>query len=122
MIEAGPEDMETTEIAGVLMRTAELLKTFHLSDLALQNSLSTLAERASATPDMVDLQHVDLVTQTHSDLAGLLSELAAGLAGRGTDRDRLKSALVLRSLRDALIEPHALAGAEATEPGELSLF
>lgn len=114
-------EMRPSDLVEVLEATSALLVSFHRSDIALQDALSTLAARARATPDMVDLQHVDLVTQTHADLAKLLSELAACLAGRPTRKEDLKSSLTLRSLQDSLIEPAETGPADAA-PGDLALF
>lgn len=114
-------ELQPNDLVDILEATAALLMSFHHSDVALQNALSTLAARARATPEMVDLQHVDLVTQAHSDLARLMSELAACLAGRPTRIEDLKSALTLRSLRESLIESSDAPGPNHA-PGDLLLF
>ena len=113
--------LEPSEIAPMLEAIAALLVSFHRSDIALQAALSSLAKHASATPDMVDLQHADLVTQTHSDLAKLLNELAGCISGHSVSREDLKSVMTLRSLQDSLIEPSALSDS-APLPGEVALF
>ena len=115
------DPLEPFELATMLEAIAALLVSFHRSDIALQEALSILAAHARATPDMVDLQHVDLVTQTHSDLAKLLNELANCMSGRPTSREDLKSVLTLRSLQDSLIEPSTTTEAGPAS-GELALF
>lgn len=120
-VKATSATVETSDVAVVLGAMADLMERFHESDMALQSALSVLASRARATPDMVDLQHVDLLTQTHCDLARLLPELAACLKGRPTEMAHLKSKLTLRSLQDALLEGEQ-DREDRPEPGELSLF
>lgn len=115
------ESLDPSEVATVLEAISALLLSLHRSDIALQSALSKLAAHVKATPDIVDLQHVDLVTQTHSDLAMLLSELAGCMSGRPTSRQDLKAVMTLRSLQDSLIEQSAGSGT-ATAPGELALF
>jgi hypothetical protein len=66
------------------------------------------------------LQHVDLLTQTHCDLARLLPILASSARGEPTRTQDLKGTLKLQSLQDALIG-HA-RGADETEAGEVSFF
>ncbi len=113
--------VSTEEIAHVLQSMAELFARLRSSDLALQESLSALAARARTTPEMSDLQHLDLLTQTHEDLTRLLPTLAAILHGERIDQDTLKKTLSLRSLQDALFDRSGHDEPEAT-PGELSLF
>ena len=122
MRDAQPNDcLEPFEIATVLEAVAALLMSFHRSDIALQGALSKLAAHVRTDADIVDLQHVDLVTQTHSDLARLLSEMASCVSGRPTSRGDLKSVLTLRSLQDSLIEASASADT-GPAPGDLTLF
>ncbi|MEP5759451.1 MAG: hypothetical protein ABJ327_09175 [Litoreibacter sp.] len=46
------------------------MRELHQQDLALQNAVSTLASSASSHgAQVVHIQHIDLVTQTHDDLA-----------------------------------------------------
>jgi hypothetical protein len=119
-LQTSTESLRPADVGAVLVRIAGLLRALHGSDLALQNALSMLAVHARATPEMVDLQHVDLVTQTHADLAALLSELGFCLAGQPRDRTQLKASLTLRSLQDSLIE--SASHSEDVVPGEVALF
>ncbi len=98
---------------------AGLMEAFQQQDLALQDSLSSLSARAQATSEMGTLQHVDLITQTHVDLANLLPKLAAALKGELVEKEVLKNTLTLRSLQDTLIDGVETNEAEA---GELALF
>lgn len=109
------------DIAHVLQSMAEHFVRLRASDLALQDALSALAARARTTPEMNDLQHLDLLTQTHEDLTRLLPRLAAILRGERIDQDTVKNTLSLRSLQDALFDPSG-GDAPAPAPGELSLF
>ena len=111
---------DTSDVAQILGATATLMESFHQSDLAMQDALSTLAAHARVAPDMVDLQHADLLTQTHADLAKLLGALSQLLGGDAITLTDLRGTLTLHSLQDALLEPHAET--DAIEHGELSLF
>lgn len=111
--------IDQADIARVLGAMAVLMSDFREHDLDLQNALSAISARARATPEMGYLQHVDLITQTHEDLAKLLARLAASLEGETTDINTLKQTLTLRSLQDSLINGNA---EEDVETGELSLF
>ncbi|MEM8802791.1 MAG: hypothetical protein AAGF55_09670 [Pseudomonadota bacterium] len=119
MISEGAKNVDKTDVARVLAAMANLMSDFGRHDLELQNALSAISERARATPEMGHLQHVDLITQTHEDLAKLLFRLAHSLEGEATDLDTLRQTLTLRSLQDALIDG---APVEDVETGELSLF
>jgi len=114
-----PQEVSTEDVARVLRSMAGLMEMFRQQDLALQDSLSSLSARARATSEMGTLQHVDLITQTHVDLANLLPKLAAALKGEAIEMDVLKNALSLRSLQDTLID-----GIEdnETQAGDLALF
>lgn len=112
--------VEASDVAGVLNAMAELMEAFHASDIALQSALSTLASHAREAPGIGDLQHVDLLTQVHCDLARLLPALAACLEGTQMQRDALKGTLTLRSLQDGLIE--RTGDDDRPEAGEVSLF
>lgn len=117
---AETELLGSSDVATILTRISGLLKAFHESDLALQDALSALASQARSSHEIIDLQHVDLVTQTHADLAALLAELGICLSGRPRGRSQLKRAMTLRSLQDSLIE--ATDDGDDTVPGDLALF
>lgn len=58
------------EVAGVLAALGELMKELRDQDLALQNAVSELASKTAADGEqLVHIQHIDLITQTHEDLA-----------------------------------------------------
>lgn len=119
MSSEGVKTVDAKDIARVLEAMSSLMSNFKEHDLELQNALSAISARARTTPEMGHLQHVDLVTQTHEDLAKLLSRLAASLEGEAIDVESLRQTLRLRSLQDALINgvPN-----QDVEKGELSLF
>ena len=119
MITEGVKSVHPTDVAKVLEAMATLMTDFKRHDLELQNALSAISARARATPEMGYLQHVDLITQTHEDLAKLLTRLAASLEGEATDVETLRKTLTLRSLQDALING---TPGDDVETGELSLF
>ncbi len=106
--------------ADILDNIAKLMATFHESDVALQNALSGLTARLDAPAAMKELQHIDLITQVHADLARMLPVLAQALRSQPTSRESLLSSLTLRSLQEALIDPRV--DAEEAMAGELSLF
>lgn len=99
------------------------MRELHQQDLALQNAVSKLAASASSHgAQVLHIQHIDLVTQTHDDLARFLPELASCLTETNFDENKLAEILRLQSLRDQLLSPQD-ATAEANVPsGELSLF
>ncbi|MEM6388053.1 MAG: hypothetical protein AAF718_17645 [Pseudomonadota bacterium] len=111
----GPDD-----IAEVLTNIASLMQDFHRSDEALQVALSSLAEGTDTAPTLFELQHVDLLTQSHFDLGKLMSVLAEAARGKAVNRGDLRDALTLRSLQDSLIDSQAQP--KQNEAGELSLF
>lgn len=113
----GPSD-----VAQILTCLSQLMDTLHKSDLALQNAMSALARNSEEKPDMVQLQHVDLLTQTHCDLAKMLAVLASSLRTDAVMQDDLKNSLSLRSLQDTLLGESETSGANTVEAGELSLF
>ncbi len=116
-----PDEIGFGDVADVLTCLAGLMATFRESDLALQGALSTLTRETSNNPNMFQLQHIDLLTQTHCDLARMLPILASSLRGEQITREDLRSGLTLRSLRDALIDT-ADQPDHVIEAGELSLF
>ena len=101
---------------------SDLLDKLHASDLMLQEALSTLTIRANSSRDIVSLQHVDLITQTHSDLAKLLSVLAASLEDGTLDRDALWSSLELHSLKSSLLNANDPAEDRGPQAGEMHLL
>ena len=116
-----PNDLvEPDDVADILENLASLMGAFHKSDLAVQNALSSVTGASTAGPNMFELQHIDLITQSHQDLAELLAVLAACTRGRPTRKSELASALTLHSLKDNLLNPHHAR--EEVEAGELSLF
>ena len=120
-MESNSKNVSAIEVAAVLDALADLMANMRASDLALQNALSSLAVHARSSPEMNHLQHVDLLTQTHGDLANFLPTLAAALKGETVNKDALQSRLSLRSLRDTLfVEPETQS--RDFEPGDLSMF
>ncbi len=115
------DKVEAGDIAKVLTAMADLMATFQRHDLALQDALSTMAARARSSREMNNLQHIDLITQTHGDLAKLLPVLAGALKGDTVEKSDLKAKLTLRSLQDTLINDDEAKEHHAA-PGELSLF
>ena len=131
MSEPGPsQDPVNGEIvARILGALGQLMIDFHNRDLAVQNAISEL----TALPDtlglnVVDLQHIDLVTQTHADLAKFLPKLAQSLREEATSEASLAGTLTLRSLKDVLLgaEPSTAATQDPllneSDPGEMHLF
>lgn len=110
-----PED-----VADILENLAALMASFHKSDVALQDALSALATAAGGQTTMFELQHIDLLTQSHFDLSKLLTALAPCLRGTPVRRDDLKDVLTLRSLQDSLIDP--AAEDKDVTAGEVALF
>jgi len=92
---------------------------FHSRDLAVQNAVSEItAIPTSSGMNMSDLQHIDLVTQTHADLARFLPLLAKSLRSGDVDEPNLKGSLTLRSLQDTLLNG-PLSGTEIGIFGEV---
>ncbi len=121
MGERSNDDLVDSEVAAdIIGNLGELLATFHESDLALQSALSTLSSRPERPTVIYDLQHIDLITQVHADLAKMLPVLAKSLQDMPATRHDLRAALTLRSLQDALIDPGQ--SSEAPTAGDLSLF
>ena len=102
---------------------------FHARDLAVQTAVSGLTSAPNTSGlNITDLQHIDLVTQTHADLAKFLRRLAEGLREDGFAHRSLAGSLTLRSLQDVLLNP-VRSGANDEGPpepqiesGEIDLF
>lgn len=114
-IRLGAED-----IAEVLENIAALMEELHRSDEALQHALSSFANGDETAPTLFELQHVDLLTQSHFDIAKLSRVLADWAKGGVVTRDTLRASLTLRSLQDKLID--AREDTSDSSAGELSLF
>ncbi len=76
---------------------------------------------------LTDLQHIDLVTQTHADLARFLPKLAQGLREADLVENNLASTMTLRSLQDALLRAPLNGDVEHVvddqiDPGDMDLF
>ena len=106
--------------AEVLRNIAAMMATFHSRDVALQDALSNMTRMSGETGAMHELQHIDMLTQTHEDLAKLLPVLADCVRGTPTHLNQLKAALTLRSLQDKLLDTNSDEAPPDT--GELSLF
>ncbi len=98
------------------------MERLHDADLQLQEALSTLAIRAKSVPEVGCLQHVDLLTQTHCDLARLLAVLASSMNSNSVERDALKASLSLKSLQDTLFDGDERQEDDPQEAGDMVLF
>ncbi|MDJ0640792.1 MAG: hypothetical protein QNJ20_18390 [Paracoccaceae bacterium] len=110
----------SVEVAKVLAAIADLMESVHEDDLMLQTALSKIAPHVRSNSEMIDLQHVDLLTQLHKDIAAALRALADVEINTQIPKGTLRSKLTLRSFQDALLD-----GGATTKPqdsGELSLF
>lgn len=119
MPSVGPED-----VARILGAMGQLMGQLHARDLALQDAVSDMTTRACEQgAGFADLQHIDLVTQTHADLARFLPQLADCLVGHPVHHRKLAHALTLHSLQNILLGLNTADDADDdTEAGELSLF
>lgn len=116
-----PPKRATHEVAGVLSALGKLMKQLRDQDLALQNAVSELASKSTAAGEqLVHIQHIDLITQTHEDLAQFLPELAACLESTNFDEGKLTQRLRMQSLKDQLLD--AELEPTPTNPGDLLLF
>lgn len=111
----GPDD-----VAEVLDNVATLIEHLHHSDEALQTALSSLAGAQDSASTPFELQHLDLLTQSHLDLFKLTRILACWARGTPVRRGDLRDVLTMRGLKDRLVDSHAEE--KTTEPGELQLF
>lgn len=102
-----PENSDLDELefaARIIGALGQLMVDFHHRDLAVQNAISEM----TSSPDsrglhLTDLQHIDLVTQTHADLARFLPKLALGIRVNDIEEHSLATTMTLRSLQDALL-------------------
>ena len=113
-----------TEFAArIIGALGQLMVDYHARDLAVQNAVSELTSSPTTTGlNLADLQHIDLVTQTHADLARFLPRLAEGLRSTGGADPSLAGSLTLRSLQDVLLNPAQDDAASQVDPGEMDLF
>ena len=115
-------------VARIIGAIGQLLSDFHDRDLAVQNALSDMTHSpGSAKLNMTDLQHIDLVTQTHDDLARLLSKLSQNIRAGDITEHSLAGTLTLRSLQDTLLRPplnddRDTSKRDELDPGEMDLF
>ncbi len=121
-----PDELEfAARIIGAL---GQLMIDFHHRDLAVQNAISEMTSSAdSCGLHLTDLQHIDLVTQTHADLARFLPKLALGIRVKDIEEHSLASTMTLRSLQDALLRAPLSGAAEHVieddvDPGDMDLF
>ena len=114
----------------ILGALAQLMRDYHDRDLALQNAVAGLTQMKESPVgiNITDLQHLDLVTQTHGELAKFLPKLAQRLRDDNDVEDVcLAGTLTLRSLQDLLLGPAGLIDAppekvDEVDPGECLLF
>ena len=122
-----PERTEFT--ARIIGAVGQLMSDFHTRDLAVQNAISAMTcAPETAGLNMTDLQHIDLVTQTHADLAKFLTRLAQSIREDDLAETSLAGTLTLRSLQDTLLAaPDADVTGETSaddqqDPGDMLLF
>ena len=90
--------------ARIIGALGQLMVDFHHRDLAVQNAISEMTSTPNSSGlHLTDLQHIDLVTQTHADLARFLPKLALGIRVKDVEEQSLASTMTLRSLQDALL-------------------
>ena len=123
----GPDCSEFA--ARIIGAVGQLMSDFHVRDLAVQNAISEMTcSPETAGLNMTDLQHIDLVTQTHADLAKFLKKLAQSVREQELAAQSLAGTLTLRSLQDVLLgapedkNAEGEGGADDTDPGDMSLF
>ena len=117
-----PPDTTKGDVASVLSALGQLMQDLRQQDLALQNAVSQLASNTTEVSDeLIHIQHIDLITQTHEDLARFLPELAACLERTEFDHQKLAQKLRLRSLQEQLLGQEDDADASAP-PGDVSFF
>jgi|GEM_PF-2128961 len=114
------------DVARILGAMGQLMEQLYSSDLALQDAVSDMTQKTTgAVSDFGHLQHIDLVTQTHADLARFLPQLADCLVGHPVEHEKLAGALTLHSLQNVLLglaSSNVVNTEEDVEAGELSLF
>ena len=121
-----PDDSEF--LARIVGALGQLMVDFHHRDLAVQNAVSDMTSTPGAQGfHLTDLQHIDLVTQTHADLARFLPRLAQGLRENSLSETGLANTLTLRSLQDSLLRAPLAGDVEhviddQTDPGDMDLF
>jgi hypothetical protein len=90
--------------ARIIGARGQLMTDFHDRDIAVQTAVSDMTSTAEGHGlNFSDLQHIDLVTQVHEDLARFLPKLAQGLREGDLVENSLASTMTLRSLQDALL-------------------
>lgn len=122
-------DPASTEFAArIIGALGQLMIDFHHRDLAVQNAVSDMTTNSGGNGlHLTDLQHIDLVTQTHADLARFLPKLAQGLRESSMSESNLASTMTLRSLQDALLRAPLSGDVEHVvddqiDPGDMDLF
>ncbi len=112
----GSKDAEF--VARIIGAIGQMMTDFHARDIAVQDAVSDITSKpTSSGMNMSDLQHIDLVTQTHADLARFLPLLAKSLRSGDVSEQSLTGSLTLRSLQDALLKG-PLSGTEIGVFGE----
>ena len=123
-------DPDSAEVAArIIGAVGQLMSDFHVRDLAVQNAISEMTcSPDTAGLNMTDLQHIDLVTQTHADLAKFLARLAQSIRERDITEATLAGTLTLRSLQDTLLAGPEMGAGETSDaqdhsdPGDMLLF
>ena len=119
-MEVTTRELDERFVGDVLARLSTLMGSFHERDMALQDALANLSPNAATPSHLTDLQHVDLLTQSHCDLSNLLKLLSEWAHGKPTFVIDLQDALTLRSLQDKLIT--ATPAVPAKTAGDVSFF
>lgn len=122
-----PDPANAEFAARIIGALGQLMTDFHERDIAVQNAVSDMTSTAEGHGlNFSDLQHIDLVTQIHQDLARFLPKLAQGLREGDLVENSLASTMTLRSLQDALLRgPVSNAEPEAEEvldSGDVDFF
>ena len=125
-----PDGQDTNEFAArIIGALGQMMVDFHTRDVAVQNAVSDMTQASGSLGlNMTDLQHIDLVTQTHADLAKFLPRLAESIRNREIAEQSLAGSLTLRSLQDTLLRPIRPPGPEVDppeegqDPGDMHLF
>lgn len=118
-----PSDTAKGEVASVLSALGQLMHDLQQQDIALQKAVTELASSATEiSEDLLHMQHLDLITQTHEDLARFLPELAACLEHKDFDHQKLAQKLQLRSLKDQLLGQKNATNNPTPKAGDVSFF
>ena len=120
-MESGSRKTAYADVADILETLGETFASVHQEDVALQAAICVLvSNNEGALRFSKDLQHLDLITQLHADMARVLDVFVRQIHNGKIVQQELLEVLSLQSLRDCFEgKPTARS---RQNPGDMTIF